>query len=98
MCQKAQQAGASWISVHGRTAQQRCQPVNYEAIAQVKASVSVPVVANGDIKSLTDALTVKERTNVDGVMAARGILANPAMFAGFEQTPLECVQKWVGTS
>jgi len=95
MCRQAEAAGASFITVHGRTKDERCQPVHMDAIRTVKDSVSCPVVANGDIRSLDDALRVRAETGVDGVMAARGILANPAMYAGYKSTPLQCVKDWV---
>lgn len=95
LCQQACKAGVSFISVHGRTKDERCQPVNFDAIQTVKDAVTVPVVANGDIKSLEDAEKVQAETGVDGVMAARGILANPAMYAGYKDTPMQCVQDWV---
>lgn len=98
MCQRAEKSGASWISVHGRTKEQRCQPVNHEAIRLIKDSVGIPVVANGDIRSMGDVALVREQTGVDGVMAARGMLANPAMYAGFEETPLQCIRDWLDIS
>ncbi|KAJ1843871.1 tRNA dihydrouridine synthase, partial [Coemansia sp. RSA 486] len=58
-------------------------------------SVSVPVLANGGIFSLADAETMYSQTGVDGVMSARGLLKNPAFFAGHEHTPIECVEKYV---
>ena len=64
-------------------------------VFKVKESVCVPVVANGDIFSLSDVEKVCQVTGVDGVMSARGMLENPAMYAGFECTPLQCVQDWV---
>lgn len=97
-CQKMESAGASWIAVHGRTTDQRNQPVNLEVIRLVKENVSIPVVANGDIRSLQDAHRVQKETGVDGVMAARGMLDNPAMFAGYEVTPLDCLKDWVKIS
>ncbi|KAG9345862.1 hypothetical protein JZ751_009018 [Albula glossodonta] len=95
LCQKAEAAGVSWVTVHGRTAEERHQPVHYDAIKTIKDSVSIPVIANGDIKYLRDVESTYQLTGVDGVMAARGLLANPAMFAGYEDTPLECVWDWV---
>uniref|UniRef100_A0A8C8HA34 tRNA-dihydrouridine(20a/20b) synthase [NAD(P)+]-like n=1 Tax=Oncorhynchus tshawytscha TaxID=74940 RepID=A0A8C8HA34_ONCTS len=95
LCQKAEAAGVSWITVHGRTAEERHQPVHFDAIKTIKDSLSVPVVANGDIKTLRDVETTHQLTGVDGVMAARGLLSNPAMFAGYNETPLECVWDWV---
>ncbi|XP_015261568.1 PREDICTED: tRNA-dihydrouridine(20a/20b) synthase [NAD(P)+]-like isoform X2 [Gekko japonicus] len=95
LCQKAEAAGVSWITVHGRNAEERHQPVHYDAIKIIKQSVSVPVVANGDMKSFKDVENVHQITGADGVMVARGLLANPAMFAGYEETPLKCIQDWV---
>jgi tRNA-dihydrouridine synthase 4 len=69
--------------------------VNLSAIREIKSSLNIPVVANGDIRSLKDVREVQRSTGVDGVMAARGILENPAMFAGASVTPVECVQQWV---
>ncbi|XP_046578362.1 tRNA-dihydrouridine(20a/20b) synthase [NAD(P)+]-like [Haliotis rubra] len=66
LCQKVEKAGASFISVHGRTKHERCQPVHYDAIKVIKDSVSVPVVANGDIKSMDDVSDVCDKTGVDG--------------------------------
>ncbi|KAM4742704.1 tRNA-dihydrouridine(20a/20b) synthase [NAD(P)+]-like [Anableps anableps] len=98
LCQKAESAGVSWITVHGRTTEERHQPVHYDAIKTIKDSVSVPIIANGDIKYLRDVESTHQLTGVDGVMAARGLLANPAMFAGYEDTPLQCVWDWVDIS
>ncbi|XP_069485245.1 tRNA-dihydrouridine(20a/20b) synthase [NAD(P)+]-like [Ambystoma mexicanum] len=95
LCQKAQAAGVSWITVHGRSIDERHQPVHYEEIKIIKESLSIPVVANGDIRNLKEAENVCDMTGADGIMVARGLLANPAMFAGYEETPLECIQDWV---
>ncbi|KAL6459737.1 hypothetical protein MHYP_G00314960 [Metynnis hypsauchen] len=88
LCQKVEAAGVSWITVHGRTAEERHQPVHYDAIKTIKDSLSIPVIANGDVKNLQDVESIHQLTGVDGVMAARGLLANPALFAGYEYTPL----------
>jgi len=66
LCQKAQSAGVAWITVHGRTADERHQPVHHDAIKTIKDSVSIPVVANGDIKSLRDVESTHRLTGVDG--------------------------------
>lgn len=92
LCRQVQAAGVSFISVHGRTRTQRGQPVNLEAIKTIVDSLDIPVVANGDIKSLEDVDHVRAVTGVRGAMAARGLLENPAMFAGYTTTPNECVR------
>lgn len=66
LCQKAESAGVSWITVHGRTAEERHQPVHYDAIKTIKDSVSVPVIANGDIKYFRDVQSIYQLTGVDG--------------------------------
>lgn len=98
LCRRAESAGCAWITVHGRTTKQRAEPCNVDAIRTVKESVRVPVVANGDIRCEDDIHRVAEMTGVDGVMSARGILENPAMFAGHPSTPPSCIQDWVDTT
>ncbi|XP_076861707.1 uncharacterized protein LOC143514426 isoform X4 [Brachyhypopomus gauderio] len=66
LCQKAEAAGVSWITVHGRTPDERHQPVHYEAIRTIKDSLTVPVIANGDIRNLQDVESMHELTGVDG--------------------------------
>ncbi|NWI96660.1 DUS4L synthase, partial [Pitta sordida] len=95
LCQKAEAAGVSWITVHGRSIEERHQPVHYDAIKIIKESMSIPIVANGDIKTLKDAENIHHLTEADGIMVARGLLANPAMFAGYEETPFKCIWDWV---
>ena len=47
------------------------------------------------MKNENDIKRTVQATRADGVMAARGMLQNPAMFAGFDETPFECIQDWV---
>lgn len=92
---KVEKAGVDFITVHGRTKTTRSsEPANFDAIKLIKETVSVPVIANGDCFSLSDAHEIAKRTNVDGVMAVRGILANPALFAGYKEAPWGCVEKF----
>ena len=79
LCRQMERAGASFITVHGRTREQRGHPVNLGAIRDIKQSVGVPVVANGDIRSLGDMEDTVSANSCDGVMTARGMLENPVM-------------------
>ena len=66
LCKKIEAAGVSWVAVHGRTKEQRNDPVNYEAIKLVKENVTVPVIANGDICDIDDMSRVCDLTGADG--------------------------------
>jgi tRNA-dihydrouridine synthase 4 len=61
----------------------------------IKETCRIPVIANGDIFSVSDRDKVIEKTGCNGVMVARGLLDNPAMFSGFTTTPLHCVKKYL---
>ncbi len=92
-------AGIGFLTVHGRTKSTRSsQPVDLEAIKLIKENVSIPVVANGDAFSLNDVSRIWRETGVDGVMAARGILENPALFAGHERCPWSAIERFVDYS
>ncbi len=75
-------AGAAAITVHGRTRQQYYKPpVDYNIIKAVRESVSVPVIANGDIDSAERAKEVMDITGCDLVMIGRATLGNPWIFS-----------------
>jgi tRNA-dihydrouridine synthase 4 len=93
---RAEAVGVDWIAIHGRTRKQKSsEPVDLDSIKIVKECLNIPVFANGDIFSLKDADMVVEYTKADGVMAARGLLENPAMFAGYDRTPVSAIQKYI---
>jgi tRNA-dihydrouridine synthase 4 len=86
-------AGADFVTVHGRLRSTRSsQPVDLDAIKLVKEHATVPTIANGDVFSLSDALATAHRTGVDGVLSARGLLQNPALFKGYDSCPWEAVE------
>lgn len=82
MAKRAQEAGAAAITVHGRTkAQMYAPPVDRETIALVKKSVSIPVIANGDIVDGPSAAKMIEETGCDYLLVGRGALGNPWVFS-----------------
>ena len=76
--QRMEDAGASMITIHGRTREQGYNgSARWEFIAQVKEKLNIPVIANGDIFSVQDAIRCLEVTQADGVMCSRGTLGYP---------------------
>ena len=74
-------AGIDAITVHGRTREQMYEgTADWNIIKDVKASVRVPVIGNGDIFTAQDALRIKEITSCDAIMIARGAMGNPWIF------------------
>lgn len=77
------QAGASAITVHGRTRTQMYSGVaDWDIIREVRKAASVPVFANGDVFEPEDALRILHYTGCDGVMIGRGAFGNPWLFSG----------------
>ena len=76
-----EKAGASAITVHGRTRDEfYTGHSNWNMIKEVKSAVKIPVIGNGDIKTKEDALEMFKQTGVDGIMIGRGALGNPWIF------------------
>lgn len=74
-------SGADAITVHGRTrAEMYAPPADWEIIRQVKNSVKIPVIANGDITNAASAAKCLSLTGCDGLMIGRGALGNPWVF------------------
>lgn len=75
-------AGASLISIHGRTKEKiYAGEVNFSEIAAAKRAVKIPVMANGGVFSPEDADELMEKTGADGILLARGALYNPLLFS-----------------
>lgn len=78
LARRAEQAGVSMVTVHGRT---RCQfyqgKADWRAIARVKEAVSIPVVANGDVSSPAEAAEILDQSGADAVMVGRAHYGAP---------------------
>lgn len=74
--------GGSLIAIHGRTKEQRYSGnADWDAIAEVKSLVKIPVIGSGDVKTAADIERMKQHTHCDAVMIGRGALANPWIFS-----------------
>ncbi len=82
VAQRAEQAGAAAITIHGRTREQMYSGrADRKIIARVKAAVSIPVIGNGDVRSAADYQAMKRETGCDAVAIGRGAQGNPWVFA-----------------
>lgn len=78
--------GGQLIAVHGRTKMQGYTGVaNWDAIAEVRQAVSIPVIANGDVKTVADIDRIKAHTGCDAVMIARAAIGNPWIFSRLDR-------------
>lgn len=87
--------GGSLIALHGRTKEQSYGgQADWDAIAEVKAAVKIPVIGSGDVKRAADIARMKAHTGCEAVMIGRAAIANPWIFAGLdrEQVPPEQVR------
>ncbi len=76
-----EEAGASAITLHGRTREQFYSGVaDWNVIKEVKQAISIPLIGNGDIKTPEDAKTIIELTGCDGIMIGRAAQGNPWIF------------------
>ncbi|MBI5839873.1 MAG: tRNA-dihydrouridine synthase family protein [Chloroflexi bacterium] len=78
--------GGSLIALHGRTKEQSYSGhANWDAIAEVKVSVKIPVIGNGDVKTVADIARMRQYTGCDAVMIGRAAIANPWIFSGLDR-------------
>jgi tRNA-dihydrouridine synthase B len=90
--------GGSLIAIHGRTKEQRYSGnADWDAVAEVKSLVKIPVIGSGDVKTVADIQRMKQYTNCDAVMIGRAAIANPWIFMGMdrEQVPAELLKQTV---
>jgi tRNA-dihydrouridine synthase B len=91
-----QDNGGAMVAVHGRTRAQAYRgQARWEPIREVKAALSIPVIGNGDVRTIEDIRQIKALTHCDGVMIGRAAVGNPWIFSGInrEDVPLEFAQK-----
>ncbi|MCQ2448895.1 MAG: tRNA dihydrouridine synthase DusB [Clostridia bacterium] len=82
IAKRVEDAGASAITVHGRTREQMyASGIDYKTIAAVKNAVQIPVIGNGDITDGKSAKYMYETTGCDFVMVGRAAMGNPCVFA-----------------
>lgn len=73
-------SGASWICLHPRTAEQKRRgSADWEQIRQLKAAVDYPIIGNGDVQTVEDAVAMLNETGCDMAMSGRGLAARPWM-------------------
>ncbi len=78
--------GGSLIAIHGRTKEQNYGgQANWDAIAEVKAAVKIPVIGNGDVKTAADIDRLKQYTGCEAVMIGRAAIANPWIFSRLDR-------------
>lgn len=66
LCKKLEKTGVTFLTIHGRTKEQRSEPVNIAAIKDIVDSVQIPIIANGDVKTLQDAQLLQQLTGCQG--------------------------------
>lgn len=93
LARSLEEAGASLLTVHGRTRNQYYSgEADWDEIARIKEALSIPVIANGDVRDAASALRILEHTKADGLMIARAAEGNPFIFrsvrAALEGKPL----------
>jgi nifR3 family TIM-barrel protein len=79
--------GGAALAVHGRTKEQGYRgEADWDAIAEVKATVKIPVIGNGDVKTPADIDRMKQYTGCQAIMIGRAAVGNPWIFSRLERT------------
>ncbi|MBI4733202.1 MAG: tRNA-dihydrouridine synthase, partial [Chloroflexi bacterium] len=90
--------GAAGIAIHARTKEQGYGgEADWDAIAEVRAAVRIPVIGNGDVKTPADIDRLKAHTGCEAVMIGRAAIGNPWIFSRLEReaVPLDTVRRMV---
>jgi len=82
--------GASLVAMHARTKQQKYNyDADWDAIAELKQAVNIPVLGNGDVRTPADVDRMLAHTGCDGVMVGRGAIGNPWIFGRQDRSDLQ---------
>jgi nifR3 family TIM-barrel protein len=90
--------GGAMVAVHGRTRRQAYRgAARWEPIAEVKDLLQIPVIGNGDVRSVADIDAIKRQTGCDAVMVGRAAVSNPWIFQRLdrEMVPVSTVHKTI---
>lgn len=78
--------GGALVAVHGRTRSQGYSgKADWDAIAEIKQTLSIPVIGNGDVCAVADIERLKAHTSCDGIMIGRGAIGNPWIFSKMDR-------------
>ncbi len=87
-------SGASSVAVHGRTRAQAYKgAADWDAIAEIKQAVHIPIIGNGDVRTVADIGRLQAHTGCDGVMIGRAAIGNPWIFAGLDRDQVSLDEK-----
>ncbi len=87
IAQTVEDNGGALVAVHGRTKEQAYRgKANWTAIKEIKAALSIPVIGNGDVRTIADKKRMLAETGCDAVMIGRGAIGNPWIFAGKDRS------------
>ncbi|EPZ53244.1 dihydrouridine synthase family protein [[Clostridium] sordellii ATCC 9714] len=77
----AEASGISALAIHGRTREQYYSgTADWDIIAEIKKNIEIPVIGNGDVFEVEDAINMINKTNCDAIMIGRGAQGNPWIF------------------
>ena len=85
--------GGALIAIHARTKEQGYRGfADWDAIGEVKAAVRIPVIGNGDVRTVADLDRMRQHTGCDAVMIGRAAVSNPWIFSGLDRHQVTRVQ------
>jgi tRNA-dihydrouridine synthase B len=86
VAQSIQDSGGAMIAVHGRTRKQAYRgQARWEPIREIKAALTIPVIANGDVRTVADIARIKTVTGCEAVMIGRAAVGNPWIFSRMDR-------------